>query len=489
MAFNQYNLERVHDQSRGGFDLFVYRNMDDTIAEITAPNYFDPDKFGFKSPGDSAKLIKVSCADGDYEVKLSGGVASLAGSVLSSARLMNKITTNQDAVVLTFGDSTGNESFEFLYKFAEWINATYPQYTVNYYLWDVSNKEFPATPTQVFTGTGSQVVDFYNGSVGGSRNDYMLGERFSNFAIGKNADLIICNYGHNIADNLSTESYLNDLYCMYLACISQTVEANPDAGCIVMLQNPQQSNTKLLTVRTQARACANNLNCDYVDAYQVFEDLGKSTIYYLPADVVHPNENGQSLIFNALLSKIGNGTEKPAKNIMELSGDGLIPDSISKFTGWSGTGLPSGFLRSGNATLTRDTAVFESSKGFSVKIESASAGAGNTFIQHELSSESLALCQGKTMTVGMRFRRPLTATPITSGKVEIFLDSTTRIETDEHDNLPIGGWHYRFMSAFVPTGTTSIKLNFYADDGTTDAIINVDSVQAWVGELAYEFKG
>lgn len=88
MAFNQYNLERVHDQSRGGFDLFVYHHDTDTISDITASGYFDETKFGFKSPGNNPKLIKVQCADGPYEVQLVGGVASVVSSPIFNIQAM-----------------------------------------------------------------------------------------------------------------------------------------------------------------------------------------------------------------------------------------------------------------------------------------------------------------------------------------------------------------------------------------------------------------
>lgn len=88
MAFNQYNLERVHDQSRGAFDLFVYYHDTDTIADVLADGYFDEGKFGFKSPGNNPKLINVKAADGDVSIRLIGDVAS---KVFSQADINNVV--------------------------------------------------------------------------------------------------------------------------------------------------------------------------------------------------------------------------------------------------------------------------------------------------------------------------------------------------------------------------------------------------------------
>jgi hypothetical protein len=405
----------------------------------------------------------------------------------SSARLLNKISTGSDAVILVGGDSTGDEDFEWVYKLAEWLNSEHPTYTVNYYLWDVGAKEFPTEATQSFAGSGSAVISLYNGSVGGSRNDYMLGERFNNFAYGKNADLVICNYGHNIAQNLTTESYIEDLYCMYLAFIASVIEANPSAGCMVIGQNPQRTNTKLSIVNSAAKRAAGNLNCDYIDAYTKFEELEKITILYLTADVVHPSEKGQTLILGAVLDKMTSGAEKPALNSLAQSNGNLIATSDAQFLAWDGAGLPNRFLRSGNTQLTKDFAVFESGKGFSVRIESSVAAAGNTFIQYTLDAGQLTDVLGKDILIAMRFRRPLTSTPVTSGKVEIFIDNSVRVETDEHNNLPIGAWSYRFISALIPLASTSVKLNFYADDSTNDAVVNIDAVACFAHEIPTNF--
>lgn len=67
MAFTQYNLERLHNQCRGGFDVFVYRT-DDTIAEVVANGYLNNKQFGFKSPGQSPRLIFAYCSDGLFEI-------------------------------------------------------------------------------------------------------------------------------------------------------------------------------------------------------------------------------------------------------------------------------------------------------------------------------------------------------------------------------------------------------------------------------------
>lgn len=81
MAFNQYNLERVYDQQRGGFDLFVY-STGDSIADVIADGYFTTQEFGFASPGASPKLIIANCLDGIYH--LEWDTSSASASVINS---------------------------------------------------------------------------------------------------------------------------------------------------------------------------------------------------------------------------------------------------------------------------------------------------------------------------------------------------------------------------------------------------------------------
>lgn len=65
-----------------------------------------------------------------------GGLVTGFGRA-NASRLLSKLARNQqDAVMLVIGDSTGNETIEWVYLFLQGLAARYPTHTVRYYLYD-----------------------------------------------------------------------------------------------------------------------------------------------------------------------------------------------------------------------------------------------------------------------------------------------------------------------------------------------------------------
>lgn len=405
-----------------------------------------------------------------------------AANMPSAAGQLMHVLTHQlrDATVLIGSDSTGNEAWEWVYLLATKYATEFPSFTVEYYLWDVSNKQFPDDAEVISTGTGQRTLRIYNGAVGGSRPDYMLGERFEKFAASKNADLIICNYGHNFAQDVDNASYVNSNLCKYIEFIDAVVSQNPCAGCIVIGQSPQRTNNKMRLVVDAANKVAGLLNCDFVDVYSEFESQGKDVSLYLENDVVHPSPSGMALVIDKIWRSHSSVVSKTARTLAQVTSNNIIPEDVSNLGLWIGGSAPEGFVASANANLDRDLAVFGVSGSSSLKLSPDVSGDGNVFIQHALDDESVRKLRGRRLFVSMRFYRPLTATPVTSGKIEILLSDGTRIATAEHTNLPIGGWHERIISADIPYNETEIKLNFYADSSSEDsaATIYIDSIKA-----------
>lgn len=392
----------------------------------------------------------------------------------------------RDATILVGSDSTGNEAFEWVYLLASQYAYAFPRFRVEYYLWDYIEKDWPTEPEIIHDGTGSHVLRIYNGAKGGSRPDYMLGERFAKFALQElpvTADLLICNYGHNISENMTNASYVNSIVCKQIEFISAVLDYNANAGCLVIGQNPQRTNTKMGLIVDAANKVSAMLSCDYVDVYRAFEEANRDINLYMEGDVVHPNSEGQQLFLRKIWQKHFSSVGKQASTFEQVMADNLIPDEVADLSLWDGNGLPNGFVASSNAKCERETTITGDSGVASLKIsaKSENINSGNVFVQHTLPTHTVNKVKGKKLFVLMRFFRPLTATPVTSGKVEILLSGTTRVATMEHDNLPIGGWHNRLISADIPTDVTSIKLNFYADSSSSPtAVIYVDSVGAFV---------
>ena len=63
MSFNQEKLDKVINQSRSIFDIFIYRSDTDTLADIQVAGYFDASRFVGESGWDGGQ-IQIKAADG-----------------------------------------------------------------------------------------------------------------------------------------------------------------------------------------------------------------------------------------------------------------------------------------------------------------------------------------------------------------------------------------------------------------------------------------
>lgn len=103
MALKPENIHLKKRNPRGIPDDYTYFHPTDTIADITASGYFsgysftndNPTFTGFDLPDTDTVAIQVQCADGPYEVQLTGGVATLAAPDSVDIRMF---ATPQDAV-------------------------------------------------------------------------------------------------------------------------------------------------------------------------------------------------------------------------------------------------------------------------------------------------------------------------------------------------------------------------------------------------------
>jgi hypothetical protein len=76
MAFVQFKLDKVTDQTRGAFDVYVYNPENgDTIADVSAVGYFNESRFSDDPDWNDAYII-ASCADGLIYVNPITGVIS-----------------------------------------------------------------------------------------------------------------------------------------------------------------------------------------------------------------------------------------------------------------------------------------------------------------------------------------------------------------------------------------------------------------------------
>lgn len=267
--------------------------------------------------------------------------------------LMSKLIRGvSDAVWLIVGDSTGNETTEWVYLTAQWLASQFPEYTVSYRLWDASGDTDYASATVIQTGTGVAneggpfTLAIYNASVAGSTVGYFQGSRFS-AAIRKNADLLTISHGHNHGGPLSTDNARQYQRNRYLSFVDEASQANPNAGVVCVMQNPKVDNSsgapshefewqpQKALLYTQA---AGWRGWGVVDVMQAFIDYGDWENDLTNADGVHPNSAGSTLwasVFIAALERASkvSSTAQPVPTI--APGRQLIANP--EFSAWEST--------------------------------------------------------------------------------------------------------------------------------------------------------
>ncbi|PLN16814.1 hypothetical protein CWN21_25625, partial [Klebsiella pneumoniae] len=85
-------------------------------------------------------------------------------------------------------------------KLAEFLAASYPAYTVNYYTWSAGAY---ASPETLQVGTAGKTLHFYNAAIAGTQPLYLMGRYFEAAYVPRQADLIIYNHGHNTDYNVN----------------------------------------------------------------------------------------------------------------------------------------------------------------------------------------------------------------------------------------------------------------------------------------------
>lgn len=264
----------------------------------------------------------------------------------------------KDVNLLVQGDSTGNETFEWVYQTVLFLATLFPRYTVNYYLWN-STAYNPADVIQV--GTGSFNLNIYNGSVSGSSTYYFRGDKKTAGYAGKNFDLIILSYGHNHGAS-SSDMILRGLM---LDKLGDMRNDQPTAEIAVTLQNIDTSLAEFSARQTEANIyAAGHFGCSIIDIRSVFE--WKETVGTLGEwmlDSVHPNAIG-SLVWSRI---VVDGLLNSKKQNYSTSNPFLQhAKQIARncdFTHWdTSTLLPRLWIGGGLTTLTRDFTIFETGR-------------------------------------------------------------------------------------------------------------------------------
>lgn len=405
------------------------------------------------------------------------------------------VRNNQrDVYLIVTGDSTGNESTEWVYLMAQWLASQCPTHTVKYRLFNDGSTSWDSYAT-LQTGSGPALpftvtpftIFIDNGSVSGTNTFYTMGAREASFWNGNDYDLAIVNYGHNLGTG-QTEYIALPEWVMSLAHVRSMA---PRAGLLVTLQNPRSStssdintNGSAATARMVAawRKAVELVGGGIIDVYTAFAT--NPDYASLMADETHPNSAGQAV----WLAEVKRIMAEPVR----LTGDSPLgynplvemrPNFAPnpRFARWTSTN-PDGWAFA-NCTPVKNVGVTDGTL-YSMEVQ---IGAGtNPYISTDLTA-LLTKFRGKTVSFMARLWLP-TGLDLLTGRIAI--ETTDNVTNPTFTSYPRGtpsngGWQWVFASLAVPRTPrpTAMQLRIYAGAASgadSGKKFYIDSV--WFGE-------
>ena len=437
--------------------------------------------------------VPFSATTGDYlngvgETDASGSgcwVGDLSLIKYSNAgvgwNFIQQIRANQrDVNFLVQGDSTGNETYEWVYLTANNLADEFPTHTVNYYLWNVGTVDYDSVEV-ISTGTGSNVINVYNASVSGSSAVYFDGARKEKCFAGKDFDLIINNYGHNGA----TAADVAGVADRVLIHTTQLMQEQPKAEIVLTLQNIDTSVEAFSARQVQATDyVADILGLGVIDVRSLFlwaREQGGSLFSSWMGDAVHPSASGQKvwadMVFNMLLNETKQSVSP--RIVLNEKLKPVIPNHDFKDWAWDKS-IPFGWYVAG-ATATKDVTDCETGS-WSVKLSGTGAGLGTlqTIIDDYLQQRT----QGVDLVCMVRVKVSESNGSLNAGRVEVV--SSISSKASEVYPESYGGWTWGLITvpAAMVDGSTTLKVNIYAGDNTDEVL--VDRVILLEGNVPYD---
>lgn len=289
----------------------------------------------------------------DHDTKRYVGRSTAA----NTRRLMMKLKRGaSDAAVLVIGDSTGNQTNEWVYLWAQAVAAMFPALTVRVAFWDETGNVYNA-PTVVQTGTGPRTLTIWNCSAAGQTQDYVLGSRWNTAVVPADPDLVIVSHGHNTGDPLASANTFWGVRNKFLALTEELAALFPYAGIVLIAQNPSYIAGRELWQARKAdmyEDLAALRGYGFIDVHQAFVDDGRGAA--LTLDNTHPTDVGSQLWADVVASAT---RADPDQGVSSLGAPPLLSRATNllgtayDFSDWSAAD-PAGWTMS-NATATKDT--------------------------------------------------------------------------------------------------------------------------------------
>jgi len=392
------------------------------------------------------------------------GVGGVIGSL---SALKTKMQAGSAATVLTIGDSTGNETSEWVYCFEQYLSTLGPQ-SFGYRLYDDGTNAW-GSEDSVKVGSAAKVL-FWNASVSGSKPTRLLGARRANSidSVTGTPDFIIVNHGLNVVAYTggSAPTAMKGSLMMLVEALRLKWPTSP---ILIVYENPIQNDNTMAPVNA-AWKVVQGLYPDtaVLNVYDLFIAAGKPLGYYLGGSPVHPSTpattagRGQAVILDLMKQAYDaavSGEQVVAPAYLSQSAPNLLQNG--DFSSWPGA-VPASWTAAGGATSTKDTDIIDPLGGaYSLRIEGTAA---NGYIQQQVSAPALAACIAAGFCT-LAFRAFLPAGQPNTNWCRVGITTTPSFSspTTLVDMVVEGGWLWGVATFTVPSDATGLFVRLYGD--------------------------
>ena len=412
---------------------------------------------------------------------------------------LSKIERKDDNIsIFVNGDSTGDASDEWVYYFAEWLFATYPEYTVRYRDWNNTTNVYEAFVT-IGTGSGSFNIDIWNACTGSQPVYYLLNIDKTENAIknitdnsiyadvSSTVDLTIVNHSHNHYGEVD----VRELLLWNANFTEEYINFHPSSSWLWLKQNPWRDNYNNLQRVLGSVQWANIKDFAIADVWSKFENLNKDSSLYF--DNIHPSTGlgtalaptGTRLFLEAVtdqLTKKVHNKEVFANSTLNICTKAI---NVNPNLLHTDDNLPPDPYTLNGCVVEKDTTNFyDFRKGYSTKV--IANGGASCYFRYRLGADELPRIVGKDIIIAILMYSPYTDVS-TKNIIDISTSSGGHVV---HKNLThlSGGWNWRFIPAKAVKADT--YLNIYIQPSSTSATtageyINIDKIIVLEGNIPF----
>lgn len=353
-----------------------------------------------------------------------------------------------DASILVHSDSTGNETTEWVYKLGEWYAKSYPNYTVDYYLWDDGSGNY-SSPITIQTGTNGHTLSIYNYANSGKAVEFIQGASFQAACIDiPDCDLVYINHGHNLGTTTSFLATWRTYAPRFLSVMKDITDRHSGAGVVLIAQNPRRDSDYITPWVKTLIDIASITGCDVADSHTPFVLLGKPEDLY--NDPTHPSAKGSLITVDSII-KLHGGENCLVPNLQQTTDNLLDNGDFSAFDG----AVPDGFTLTAGA-VAKETTIQKSPNGYSVHISGANGRITWTcpgYLRDSLKGHFITLLARVYIPEGQ---------PSTSGVIALASTSysgNNSITTNQNH----GGWHWRSVTHYLDPADSYLQVRLYGD--------------------------